>query len=70
MHSLSRHQLEVSGQLHIPAVFLQGKRPWYPLDRRLNGLQNRSGHGGEKKFPVPAGTRTPDRLVRSPALYL
>jgi len=33
--------MEVSGQLH-----LQGKSPWYPLDRRLSGPQNRSGRGG------------------------
>jgi len=24
---------------------LQGKSPWYPLDRRLGGTQSRSGHG-------------------------
>jgi len=23
--------------------------PWYPLGRRLNGLQSRSGRGGEEK---------------------
>jgi hypothetical protein len=27
----------------------QGKSLWYPLDRRLDGLQSRSGHGGEEK---------------------
>jgi hypothetical protein len=27
--------LEVSGQLQAPAALLQGKIPWYPLDRRL-----------------------------------
>jgi hypothetical protein len=31
--------MEVSGQLH----------PRYPLDRRLGGLQSRSGHSGEDK---------------------
>jgi hypothetical protein len=25
------------------------KGPWYPLDRRLGGLQTRSGHSGEEK---------------------
>jgi hypothetical protein len=25
-----------------------GKSPWYPLDRRLGGLQNWSGHGGKE----------------------
>jgi hypothetical protein len=24
------------------------KGPWYPLDRRLSGPQNRSGHSGEE----------------------
>jgi hypothetical protein len=27
----------------------QGKSPWYPLDRRLRGSQNRSGRAGEEK---------------------
>jgi hypothetical protein len=40
----------------------QGKRPWYPLDRRLGGPQSRSGRGGEEKIPqcLPAlELRTP-----------
>jgi hypothetical protein len=41
--------MEVSGQLHVPAALLRGKRPWYPLDRRLGGPQSRSGRGGEEK---------------------
>jgi hypothetical protein len=31
----------------------QRKRPWYPLDRRLDGPQNRSGRGGEEKNSQP-----------------
>jgi hypothetical protein len=27
----------------------KGKKPWYPMDRRLSGSQIRSGRGGEKK---------------------
>jgi hypothetical protein len=27
----------------------QEKSPWYPLDRKLGGPQNRSGRGGEEK---------------------
>jgi hypothetical protein len=46
----------------------QGKSPWYQLDRRLGGLQNRSGCGDEK-FPAPAGTRNPGHPARSLALY-
>jgi len=41
--------MEVSGQLHAPAALPPGKRPWYPLDRRLGGPQIQSGHGGEEK---------------------
>jgi hypothetical protein len=41
--------MEVSGQFHAPAALPQGKSPWYPLDRRLGGSQNRSGRGGEEK---------------------
>jgi hypothetical protein len=34
-------------------LYLQGKSPWYPLDRRLGGPQSRSGRGGEEKNPQP-----------------
>jgi hypothetical protein len=27
----------------------KGKSPWYPLDRRLDGPQSRSGYAGEEK---------------------
>jgi hypothetical protein len=30
-------------------LYPQGKRPWYPLYRRLGGPQSRSGRGGEEK---------------------
>jgi hypothetical protein len=44
----------LSGQLHAPAEL-----PPYPLDIRLNVLQNRCGrHAGEKSL-APTGTRTP-----------
>jgi hypothetical protein len=45
--------MEVSGQLHAPATLPQGKNPWYPLSRRLSGLQRRSGRGGEEKNSQP-----------------
>jgi hypothetical protein len=35
--------MEVSGQLHPPAPLTRGKSLWYPLNRRLGGLQNCSG---------------------------
>jgi hypothetical protein len=34
-------------------VYSQGKSPWYPLDRRLGGSQNRSGRSGEEKNLQP-----------------
>jgi hypothetical protein len=34
-------------------LYLQGKSPWYPLDRSLSGPQNRSGHVGEEKNSQP-----------------
>jgi hypothetical protein len=41
--------MEVSGQLHAPAVLLTGKELLIPMDRRLNGPQSRYGRGGEEK---------------------
>jgi hypothetical protein len=34
-------------------LYLQGKSPWYPWDRRLGGPQRRSGRGGEEKNSQP-----------------
>jgi hypothetical protein len=34
-------------------LYPQGKRPWYPLDRRMGGPQNWSGRGGEEKNSSP-----------------
>jgi hypothetical protein len=34
-------------------LYPQGKSPWYPLDRRLDGPQSRSGRGGEEKNYQP-----------------
>jgi hypothetical protein len=45
--------MEVSGQLHAPAAYPQGKSPWYPLDRRVGGSQSRSGRRDEKKNSQP-----------------
>jgi hypothetical protein len=42
--------MEVSAQLHAPAALPPSVRtPRYPLDRRLDGPQSRSGRGGEEK---------------------
>jgi len=43
------------GPLYIP-----GKSHWYNLDTRLGGSQNRSGHGGEEKNPLPCRESNPD----------
>jgi hypothetical protein len=45
--------MEVSCQLHAPAIFPRGKSPWYPLNRRLGGLQSWSGRVGEEKNSQP-----------------
>jgi len=42
--------MEVSGQLHAIGALPSGKKPWYSLDRRVDGSQSRSGRGGEKKI--------------------
>jgi hypothetical protein len=34
-------------------LYPQGKSPWYPLDRRLGGLQSRSGRSSKEKISVP-----------------
>jgi hypothetical protein len=50
----------VSGQHHAPAaLYPRGKDSRYSLDRRLGGLQSRSGHRGYKKSSAPAGDQTP-----------
>jgi hypothetical protein len=45
----------VSDQLQAPAAVSQGKSPWYPLDRRLDGPQSWSGLGDEEinSQPLP-----------------
>jgi hypothetical protein len=42
-------------------LYPQGKSPWYPLDRRLGGLQSCSGRSGEKNSQLPreSNPRTP-----------
>jgi hypothetical protein len=40
-------------------LYPQGKNPWYPLDRRLGGLQSQSGRGDEKNSQSPSGIESP-----------
>jgi hypothetical protein len=42
--------MEVSGQLHVAVVYPQVKNSLYPLDRRLDGLQNQSRRCGAEKY--------------------
>jgi hypothetical protein len=42
-------------------IYPQGKKPWYPLDRRLGGPQSRLDAAVKRQIP--------DHLVRSSALY-
>jgi hypothetical protein len=71
-HSRPRQWMGVSGQRHAPAAFYpRGKDSRYPLDRRLGGLQSRSGHR-QRKNPLPLPgiePRSADRPVRSQTLY-
>jgi hypothetical protein len=61
--------MEVSRQLHAPAALSQGKSPWYPLDRRQNGLQCRSGRGGEEKTSQPLSGLEPPIIQPVAQLY-
>jgi hypothetical protein len=36
-----------------PPLYPQGKSPWYPLDRRMGGLQSRSVHRRKEKNSEP-----------------
>jgi hypothetical protein len=58
--------MEVSGHIHDPC-----KRPRYLLDRRLGGLQNRSGRSGKaiNFHNCPCRDLNPGLPVHSPSLY-
>jgi hypothetical protein len=60
--------MEVSGQLHAPAVlYPRGKDPRYPLDRRLDGPQSWYGYRGYRKNAfASAGDQTPIARSFSP----
>jgi hypothetical protein len=44
----------------------RGRKPGYPLDRRLGGPQKKSERHGEEKILDPTGTRTPIPRSSSP----
>jgi hypothetical protein len=39
----------------LQPLFPKGKRHWYPLDKKLGGLQSRSGSDGNEKNPWLCG---------------
>jgi hypothetical protein len=45
--------MEVEVSFTPRPLYPQEKSPWYPLDRRLGGPQNRSERGGEEKNSQP-----------------
>jgi len=46
------------------SLYPQGKRPWYPLDRRLGGPLGLSGFGGEEKNSQPlSGHEPPSPII-------
>jgi hypothetical protein len=47
-------------------LYPRGKRPGYPLDRRLGGPQSRSGRFGEEKNSWPCRDSNPDPSVVHP----
>jgi hypothetical protein len=58
--------MEVSDQVHASASLPQGKKPWYPLDRRLGGAQSCSGRGVKRKIPSPRRESNPKTPIVHP----
>jgi hypothetical protein len=53
-HHAMKTYWEAEVQLHAANSFIPGgKKPWYPLERRLSGPQSRCGRCGEEKYPRP-----------------
>jgi hypothetical protein len=60
--------MEVSSQLHVLATLPLGRRPWYPLDRRLVGLRAiLDAVMKRKEIPAPSGNEI---LVTQPIALL
>jgi hypothetical protein len=60
--------MEVIGQLHAWPLYPEGKSPWYPLDTRLGGTQNRSGGsvvGFYKDGNEPSGSIKTENFLTS-----
>jgi hypothetical protein len=50
IHSFLTSALLEEGQFHASAILPPEKEPLYPLDRKLGGLQSRSGRYAEMKI--------------------
>jgi hypothetical protein len=61
--------MEMSGQLYAEPLHRQGKKPWYPLYRRMGGPHSRSGHGGEEKNFQPLPGLEPPIIQSAAQLY-
>lgn len=61
-----QHQVELSGQLHIPAACALGKNPKYPLNRRLGDPEPVWTFCKGEKFLASARIETPDHSAHSP----
>ena len=59
--------MEMSGQRHVPGRYAPGKETRYPLYRRLDGPQGRSGQ--VRKISPPTGIRSQDRPTPSELPY-
>jgi hypothetical protein len=52
------------------ALYPQEKNTWYPVDRRLGGLQSRSGRGGEEKNSHPLSGLEPPIIQPAALCYI
>jgi hypothetical protein len=47
----------------LPRHWMEGKSPWYPLDRRPGGRESRSGHCSEEKNSQPVKINVDSDLI-------
>jgi hypothetical protein len=62
--------MEVSGQLHALPLYPWGKKPWYPLDRMLDGFQSWSRCCGVEKNLLPQPGIKPQLSILQPVTIL
>jgi len=70
IHSSPPYWIEVSGQNHAPAALLLRKIFWYPLNRKLGGVQRQSGHTGREENLTSAGIQAPEHPAHSQVTIL